>query len=389
MALATQLSDSALVPKEYRGKPGDILIAIGLGHEVGLKWAQALQSIAVIGGRPTIWGDAGLGLVIQHPDYEWHKETDNAQTQTATCAIKRRGLDPVVRTFSQADAERITVWERDAQGNTRQVRLADRPVWKAGYGQRMRQMRARWWAMKDSFPDALKGIEGREWVEDDLSVTREAERPPLEDLMPKKPIIPAARSHGERRDESMRQTGGEGMTEPQNIGPSLNQAGVSARGSEPSSPSPQGTLLLLTPDQQERHALLGRIDELVKQKKAKAQWFGGVVAQYAGGDLATASLDSLLAIHDLLTGIPDPPNKEPHPRKNHVVTFEIGGRSYTTAGIEKTTLLAIFDAEAKLEKIQKGLARTMLVKHFGVEHRTDLTEEQAQIYVRKLQEAIQ
>lgn len=190
MQLAERLADSQLVPKDYRGKPGDILIAISLGHEVGLKWAQALQNIAVIGGRPTIWGNAGLGIVMSHPDYEWHKESDDESTETATCVMKRRGLDAVSRSFSQADAERIMVWERDAQGQMRQVRLADRPVWKAGYKKRMRQMRARWWCMNDTFADALKGIDGREWVEDDAAMFREepSPRPALsaEELMPRR-----------------------------------------------------------------------------------------------------------------------------------------------------------------------------------------------------------
>lgn len=191
MQLAERLADSNLVPKDYRGKPGDILIAISLGHEVGLKWAQALQNIAVIGGRPTIWGDAGLGIVMSHPDYEWHREADDEATEIATCTMKRHGLDPVVRSFSQLDAERIMVWERDAQGQSRQVRLADRPVWKAGYKKRMRQMRARWWAMKDTFADALKGIEGREWVEDDLTVSREESAAlPSEDFMPRRKELP-------------------------------------------------------------------------------------------------------------------------------------------------------------------------------------------------------
>jgi hypothetical protein len=186
MELAKFLAGSDMVPKDYRDKPGNIVIAISLGHEIGLKWAQALQNIAVIGGRPTLWGDAGLGIVMSHPEYQWHREEDDAQTETATCTMKRRGLDPVVRSFSQADAERITVWE-----SGRQVPLADRPVWKAGYKKRMRQMRARWWAMKDTFPDALKGVEGREYVEDDVTGKAVEVLPRPDEVMPRRREIPA------------------------------------------------------------------------------------------------------------------------------------------------------------------------------------------------------
>src|SRR3990170_4188920 len=85
MELAKFLAGSDMVPKDYRDKPGNIVIAISLGHEIGLKWAQSLQNIAVIGGRPTLWGDAGLGIVMSHPDYEWHREADDPQTEMATC----------------------------------------------------------------------------------------------------------------------------------------------------------------------------------------------------------------------------------------------------------------------------------------------------------------
>jgi len=84
-------------------------------------------------------------------------------------------------------AERITVYERDSQGQMRQVKLSDRPVWKAGYKKRMRQMRARWWTMKDTFPDALKGVEGREYIEDDVTARASGAVEVLlaEDVMPR------------------------------------------------------------------------------------------------------------------------------------------------------------------------------------------------------------
>lgn len=337
MQLAQYLSDSNLVPKEYRGKPGDILIAIGLGHEVGLKWAQALQSIAVIGGRPAIWGDAGLGLVMSHPDYEGHKEADDEATQTAACTIKRRGLDPVTRKFGQADAERITVYERDAQGNTRQVRLADRPVWKAGYGVRMRQMRARWWAMKDTFPDALKGIEGREWVEDDLAAIREPrdEAPALrpEDVMPRrkppegegvvaevipppeKPTQPAARSHEESSSSSPQTTAGERKGSP-----------VGARAEQKSPPSAE-----LTP-----------------------------------AEVKTGQSTLPLA----------PPGG---------AVVEINGRQLVTGGITRPTLLKCYKMGAQLDELTaKGQAKELLGREFGLEHRHELTEEAGQKYVAAL-----
>src|SRR3954468_12778978 len=39
---------SQFVPANYRGHPEDILLAVQLGHEVGLRPMQALQNISVI-----------------------------------------------------------------------------------------------------------------------------------------------------------------------------------------------------------------------------------------------------------------------------------------------------------------------------------------------------
>src|SRR5262245_9970035 len=62
--LAQLLSKSNLVPEDFRGKPENVLVALQLGAEVGFPPMQALQSIAVINGRPSIWGDGFLALII-------------------------------------------------------------------------------------------------------------------------------------------------------------------------------------------------------------------------------------------------------------------------------------------------------------------------------------
>ncbi|MFZ8927531.1 MAG: hypothetical protein ACO3CU_12320, partial [Candidatus Nanopelagicales bacterium] len=39
------------------------VVEVRVGREIGLGTLQALQSIAVINGRPSVWGDAMLALV--------------------------------------------------------------------------------------------------------------------------------------------------------------------------------------------------------------------------------------------------------------------------------------------------------------------------------------
>jgi hypothetical protein len=140
--LADILADSELVPKDFRGKPGNCLVAIQWGAEVGLGALQSVQNIAVINGRPAMWGDALIALARASPLCEFIIETDDGTT--ASCRVKRRGEPEQVRTFSVDDAKGAGLHGK--QGPWQQ------------YPKRMRQMRARAFALRDVFPDVLKGI---------------------------------------------------------------------------------------------------------------------------------------------------------------------------------------------------------------------------------------
>lgn len=149
--LATLIADSGMVPKNYEGKPGAVLIAIEMGAELGLPPMAAIQNIAVINGRPSLWGDAGLAIVRSHKDFidiVEELDTSNPKNPTATCIITRKGNTPTERSFSWTDAERAGL--KGKQG-----------PW-TNYPKRMLQMRARWFAMRDAFPDALRGINSAE-----------------------------------------------------------------------------------------------------------------------------------------------------------------------------------------------------------------------------------
>src|SRR5690349_15132199 len=53
MRYAEVVSNANLLPPAYRGKPADILLAIGLGQAMGLSPAESLYRIDVIQGKPT------------------------------------------------------------------------------------------------------------------------------------------------------------------------------------------------------------------------------------------------------------------------------------------------------------------------------------------------
>ena len=141
LTFAQYLAESDLVPKDFKGKPGNCLIAVQWGSELGLKPLQAMQNLAIINGRPSLWGDAVIALVRASPLCEFVIETDDGHA--ATCRVKRRGETEQSRTFSMADAQ--------AAG------LAGKDIW-AKYPKRMRQMRARAFALRDVFPDVLRGL---------------------------------------------------------------------------------------------------------------------------------------------------------------------------------------------------------------------------------------
>jgi hypothetical protein len=167
---------SDLVPKDYKGNAFNILIAIQFGKELGVQPMQALQGIAVINGRPSVWGDLQLAIVKSHPECEDVEEDDMADIRThekATCIVKRKGKKPVKRSFSKADAVTAKLWDKDGP-------------WKT-YPYRMLQMRARGFALRDAFPDALKGLISVEEAGDYEGPTIEgpfrsiAEMPPLDE----------------------------------------------------------------------------------------------------------------------------------------------------------------------------------------------------------------
>ena len=154
MKFSDILASSTMVPRDFQGKPGNVLVAIQWGREVGLGPLQALQNIAVINGRPSIWGDAALALVRGHPDCLSVQEgvEGEGETRQGWCEVTRRGEQPQRRTFSVADAKRAGLWGKSGP-------------WTQ-YPDRMLQLRARGFAIRDVFPDALRGVMTREEAED-------------------------------------------------------------------------------------------------------------------------------------------------------------------------------------------------------------------------------
>lgn len=163
------LAGTEMVPKAYRGKPDDILVAMLHGQEVGLPHLQALQSIAVVNGVPSIYGDAALALARSSgklEDFDEWIEVDGKRQDgpfpilkyaeedrqiVAYCMSKRVGMSrPRTTTYSVDDAQRAKLWLKVGASGFE-------TPW-CTVPQRMLMWRARGWNLRDNFGDVLKGL---------------------------------------------------------------------------------------------------------------------------------------------------------------------------------------------------------------------------------------
>ena len=167
LQFADMLSKSNMVPKDYQGNPANCIIAMQWGMEIGLQPLQAMQNIAVINGRPAIWGDAMLAIVRGSGLLE--RITEEPTDTGCTCAVKRKGEPEVVRTFTLEDAKRAGLAGK--QGPWQQ------------HPKRMMQMRARAFALRDVFPDVLRGVHIAEIAQDEPA---ERDMGAAEDVTPQK-----------------------------------------------------------------------------------------------------------------------------------------------------------------------------------------------------------
>jgi hypothetical protein len=155
MQFSEMLARSQMVPKAYQGKPEDVLVAIQWGRELGLAPLQALQNISTINGKPSLYGDAAMALVqasLVCEDVEEFFEGEGTPNPVAVCVASRKGRKPVTARFSLEDAKRAGLWGKTGP-------------WSA-YPKRMMQMRARGFALRDAFPDVLKGLITAEEAQD-------------------------------------------------------------------------------------------------------------------------------------------------------------------------------------------------------------------------------
>jgi len=154
------VSKSGLAPKGIES-PQAILVALQMGAELGLTPMASLQNIAVINGRPSVWGDGMLAVCRSSGAFDEsafvETLTGAGDELTACCTVRRlpRG-NAVTREFSVAKAKKAGLWGKSGP-------------WTQ-YPERMLQMRARAFALRDTFTDVLRGFKCAEEMYETINV---------------------------------------------------------------------------------------------------------------------------------------------------------------------------------------------------------------------------
>lgn len=133
------------------GRPEAVAHVILAGAEVGLSPTAALSTIMLVGGKTTVYGDGALALVYASGLMDEFKEWTEGSGDDLTyhCKVKRKGeQEPIVRTWSVADAKKADLWEGGSKKKDNWIK----------FGKRMMTMRPRGFALRDKFPDVLKGL---------------------------------------------------------------------------------------------------------------------------------------------------------------------------------------------------------------------------------------
>ena len=167
--LSTAIAKSGLAPSTMRDVE-KIMVAIMHGLEIGMPPMQAIQKIAVINGRPALWGDALPALLWARG----FKIIEAVADGVATCTVVRPDGDRITRTFTTEDAKKAGL-------------LGKPGPWQQ-YPDRMLQMRARAFAARDGAADALSGL----YVAEEL-----ADAPEAVDITPKRKSSNSAKKDGQ------------------------------------------------------------------------------------------------------------------------------------------------------------------------------------------------
>ena len=153
---ATNLAASDLLPKEYKNKPANIMLAFKTGRSLGLDRLQSLQHTFTVNGRTRVYGDMMHALSMKHRNYkDIHfeygpdVETDAKHgklPEYVKCTVILKERDDVVSLYTIEDAKKNPNFNNSYT------------PWMNGHARRMMKFRAQSFSLRDAFPDMLAGV---------------------------------------------------------------------------------------------------------------------------------------------------------------------------------------------------------------------------------------
>jgi hypothetical protein len=175
--LASGIAKSGLAPADM-STPEKVMVAIMTGLELGLPPMFAIQKIAVINGRPALWGDA-IPALLYAKGFKINETMEGeGDKRVAICEVTRPTGERIERRFSVADAQKAGLWQTSAKVKRKSKdgsfyeKDNDSPWFR--FPDRMLQMRARGFAARDGAADVLGGMYLRE----------ELDEPEMKDITP-------------------------------------------------------------------------------------------------------------------------------------------------------------------------------------------------------------
>lgn len=171
------VSQSSLIPAEYRGKPADIIWAMDIGDALGVPYTQVMQSMVVARGKMTMSADL-MGAIVRRAG---HKLRIHEEGNSVTASIVRAD-DP--------DYEFTVTWD---EKKAREAGLwGNRGPWTQ-YPRQMLRARAITEVCRQGASDALAG---NVYTAEEL--TSEPQRPQ------EHPAGPAPTGRGDAREKARR-----------------------------------------------------------------------------------------------------------------------------------------------------------------------------------------
>lgn len=152
---------SKLLP-EHLTTPESAYIAMRWCLGLGIDPFLGLRDIFVIDGIPSVRTEAAIAMVevsgFSENIKQYFEGNPFDDTYTAVCVVKRKGRDEHVSKFSVKDAKTAGLWGKKTKNGN--------PTSWVSYPHRMLMYRAVGFALRDIYPDVLRGARLYEEVKD-------------------------------------------------------------------------------------------------------------------------------------------------------------------------------------------------------------------------------